>query len=125
MKNTRRKNKAEGENIASERIKILFSLADRAALSGDLQVASRYVERARDIAMKFNIRLGREYGGRFCRGCSTYLLPGKTSIVRINSAEKRVETKCLSCGEKKYRPYVKEVRERRRKRNSPVTGPKP
>lgn len=125
MKNTRRKNKAEGESIASERIKILFSLADRAALSGDLQVASRYVGRARDMAMKFNIRLGREYGGRFCRGCNSYLLPGKTSAVRINSAEKRVETKCLLCGKKKYRPYIKEVRERRRGRNSPEKGRKP
>lgn len=120
MKNTRRKARAEGENIADERIKILFSLAGRSALAGDLASASRYVGRARDIAMKFNIRLGKEYGGRFCRGCGTYLLPGKTSVIRINSAEKRAETKCVSCGKKKYRPYVKEVKERRRRRYSAV-----
>ena len=106
--------------IAAERIAILFSLADRAALSGDLAVAERYVGRARDLAMKFNIRLGRKYAGRFCRKCNGYLLPGKTATVRINSMEKRVETKCLSCGRKIYHPYVKEVKERRRMRNLAV-----
>lgn len=118
MKNTRQKSKADAGIIAAERIEILFSLADRAALSGDLAVASKYVGRARDLAMKFNIRLGKKYAGRFCRGCNGYLLPGKTSSVRINSLEKRVETKCLSCGRKMYHPYVKEVKERRRNRNS-------
>ena len=116
MKNTRRRARAEGENIAEERVKILFSIADRSALAGDIASASRYVGRARDIAMKFNIRLGREYGGSFCRGCSAYLLPGKTSVIRINSVEKRVETKCLLCGRKRYRPYAKEIKERRRSR---------
>jgi ribonuclease P protein subunit RPR2 len=118
MKNTRRRARAEGENIAEERITILFSLADRSALAGDLESASRYVGRARDIAMKFNIRLGREYGCSFCRGCGAYLLPGKTSVIRINSAEKRIETKCLLCGRKRYRPYAKEIKERRRKRSA-------
>jgi ribonuclease P protein subunit RPR2 len=116
MKNSRRKSKEEGESIAVERIKILFSLADRSALSGDLALATKYVTRARAIAMKYNIRLGRGYGGRFCRACSTYLLPGKTSIVRINSSEKRVEIKCLTCGRKIYKPYIKEIKERRRMR---------
>jgi ribonuclease P protein subunit RPR2 len=118
MKNTRRRAKADGESIADERIKILFSLADRSALAGDIESASKYVGRARDIAMKFNIRLGREYGGCFCRGCGAYLLPGKTSVIRINSVEKRIETKCLPCGRKRYRPYVKEIKERRRRRCS-------
>jgi hypothetical protein len=40
MKNSRRKSKEEGESIAVERIKILFSLADRSALSGDLALAT-------------------------------------------------------------------------------------
>jgi ribonuclease P protein subunit RPR2 len=118
MKSTRRKAKEEGENIADERIKMLFSLADRSALAGDLESASKYAGRARDIAMKFNIRLGKEYGGRYCRGCGAYLLPGKTSVIRINSAEKRVETKCLPCGRKRYRPYAGEIKERRRMRYS-------
>ena len=120
MKNTRRRARAEGENIADERIKILFSLADGSALAGDLECASKYVGRARDIAMKFNIRLGRAYGGLFCRGCGAYLLPGKTSVIRINSAEKRVETKCLSCGRKRYKPYAREIKERRSRRYSKV-----
>jgi ribonuclease P protein subunit RPR2 len=118
MKNTRRRARAEGENIADDRIKILFSLADRSALAGDIESASKYVGKARDIAMKFNIRLGREYGGRYCRGCGAYLLPGKTSMIRVNSSEKRVETKCLSCGRKRYRPYAREIIERRRRRYS-------
>ena len=120
MKNTRRRARADGENIADERIKILFSLADRSALAGDLECASKYVGRARDIAMKINIRLGKAYGDRFCRCCGAYLLPGKTSVIRLNSTEKRVETKCLLCGRKRYKPYAKEIKERRRRRYSTV-----
>jgi ribonuclease P protein subunit RPR2 len=124
MKNTRRKARAQGESIAEERVNILFYLAERSALSGDLESASRYVGRARDIALKYNIRLGQRYAGNFCRGCGKYLLPGKTSIVRINSKEKRVETKCLSCHEKRYRPYINEVKERRRSRAPASNGQK-
>ncbi len=35
-------------------------------------------------------------------------------MVRINSNEKRVEIKCLSCGKRIYYPYIREVKEKRR-----------
>jgi ribonuclease P protein subunit RPR2 len=114
-----RKNKEEAHGIAGERIKILFDLADKEALSGDLVLATEYVKQARRIAMKHNIRL-RDYAGKYCRGCESYLLPAKTSKVRINSAEKRVEIECLSCGRRIFHPYAAENKAKRRARRKSV-----
>lgn len=115
----RRKNKEEGREIAFERIEILFGLADKSALSGDLDLADDYVVKARKIAMKFNVRLGR-YKRRYCKYCYKYLLPGKTFRVRTNPAEKRVEVTCLRCGRKIFFPYVREVKAKRRSKIKPV-----
>jgi len=123
MKSAQKKAKAESRNIAEERIDILFSLADRCALSGDMALASNYVAKARSIAMKYNVRLGKRYGCRFCRKCGSYLLPAKTSTVRNKLRKKRIETRCLSCGNKKYQPYISGVREHRRLRH-PSQEPK-
>lgn len=109
-----RRNRDESYGIAKERIGILFALAEKEALAGDLVLATEYVKQARRIAMKHNVRL-REYKGKYCRGCESYLLPGKTSKVRINSKEKSVEIRCLVCGRKIFCPYVSEIKAKRRK----------
>ena len=48
----RKRDKKKQSEIAKERIAILFDLADQAALSKDIDLASTYVERARKIAMR-------------------------------------------------------------------------
>ena len=113
-KSSHRKTKEEGRLIASERIGILFGLADREAISGDLERAGRHVAAARRLAMKFNVRIPKQYRGKYCRHCYCYLLPGKNSRFRLSAAEKRVEVYCFTCHKKAYHPYVAEVRAKRR-----------
>lgn len=109
--------KDKQRKIAVERIRILMGLADKSALCGDLGRADDYVMRVRDIGMRYNVRLPRELKRRFCRYCYHYLLPQVTSNVRINSRVKRVEIRCLNCNRVMFYPYIREVKERRRKEN--------
>ncbi|HEX55424.1 MAG: hypothetical protein DRO90_02750 [Candidatus Altiarchaeales archaeon] len=96
--------KKRDKRIAMERIEILFKNADDSALNGNIENANRYIELARRIAMKYNIRIPREYKRKFCKYCYRYLLPGRTSRTRINSRMRRVEIKCLSCGRRIFYP---------------------
>lgn len=110
----RKKKKSEEQLIASERIDILFGLAEKKALLGDLVVADSLVSEAHSVATKFNVRVPKKYKQFYCRKCLSFLLPGKTSKVRVNSAKKRVEVTCMKCGNKKYNPYVAEIKAKRR-----------
>ncbi|MBN2015124.1 MAG: ribonuclease P [Candidatus Altiarchaeota archaeon] len=115
QKKTKKKQAKEKSDIASERVDILFRLADEAALSGDLDGADEYIQQARRIAMKSNLRILKECKRRFCKYCYCYLLPSVTSQVRLNPREHRVEVKCLKCMRVSFYPFVREVKERRKK----------
>jgi ribonuclease P protein subunit RPR2 len=80
--------------VAKLHIDSLFRQA-RDAAPKDLKRATRYVELARNIAMKFRIRLPSVYKRLFCRHCYHFLLPGKNLRVRIH--EHRVIYYCLDC----------------------------
>lgn len=108
------RNKREQQVISRERIGILFGLADKAALKGDMALADDYVVQARRIGMRFNVRMPRELKRKFCKYCYRYLMPEKTSRIRLNSVEKRVEVECFHCKRKMFYPYIREVKERRR-----------
>ena len=110
----RKKDKKKHEKIANERISMLFRMADKRALLNDIDLASTYVGHARKIAMRYNVRIPREYKRKFCKYCYCYLLSGANSKTRINSTEKRVETECLGCGRIMYFPYAREINEKRR-----------
>lgn len=110
MSRSRRAEKEEQKRIAKERIEILFELADNTAIKGDLKRADGYVEQARKIAMKYNVRIPKRYKRKFCKYCYHYLLSPVTSRTRINSKEKRVEVLCFNCGRKMFFPYVREIR---------------
>jgi len=114
MSNIKYKIKKRQVKIAIERIERLFEEAEKAALEGDIEFANEYVINARRISIRHNIPIPRELKRKFCKYCYHYLLPGVTSMVRINSNEKRVEIKCLNCGKRIYYPYIREVKERRR-----------
>ena len=104
--------KGQERRIASERIGALFRLAEREGHQGNLPRADRYVELARKIGMRYNVRLPSEFKRRVCRTCHAYLLPPKTARVRVG--ESRVVTTCLRCGTVMRFPYVREQRARRR-----------
>jgi len=110
----KRKWKVGREKIASERIEILLNLADKSALKGNIEEANNYVKKARDIGMKCKVKIPSSLKRKFCKFCYSYLLPGKTSKVRINSKNKRVVIKCLSCGREMYFPYIREIKKKRK-----------
>jgi len=88
--------------IAKERIGILFNLAKK-EIKKHPERAKRYVELARKIGLRYNVRLGKAKRD-FCRNCFTLLLPGLTSQVRVDKGE--LVIKCLKC-QKKYRYLYK------------------
>ena len=107
-----KREKIKRQGIASERIKILFELADDAA-SENISRADRYVELARAVGMRYNVGIPGEHKRKFCKYCNKYLLPSVTSRTRINSPGHRVEITCLNCKKKMFFPYVKEKKIKR------------
>jgi len=87
------------ERIAIERIKTLFKRAEE-AFPSDPNLAQRYVNLARKIAMRTRLSLPIEMRRRVCRYCITFLVPGANSRIRIKQRrEPHVAITCLKCGE--------------------------
>jgi ribonuclease P protein subunit RPR2 len=114
-KTGRRKARSEQKDIAAERIGILFSLADAAALQKDFDHADKLILQARKIAMKYNLRTPAEMRRKVCKYCGGYLLPGATSRVRLRSSEQRTEVRCLRCDKVMYYPYAREKKVKKQK----------
>jgi ribonuclease P protein subunit RPR2 len=106
-----RRRKGSERKIAHERIDILFRLAEREALKGNLPRANRYAGLAAKIGMRYNVRLPREFRRRYCRKCHAFLVPGKNCRVRV--ARGKVTTTCGTCGDVRRFPYVRERAARR------------
>jgi ribonuclease P protein subunit RPR2 len=82
--------------IARERIDDLFALAEREAAAGHPGLADRYVELARRVGMRYNVRVLPEYRELHCRGCAAFWVEGRTVRTRLRGGL-RVRT-CLRCG---------------------------
>jgi ribonuclease P protein subunit RPR2 len=94
--------------IAKERMSILFSLAKK-ELGKHPERSRRYIELAKKIGLRYNIRLSRELKRGFCKNCNTLLVSGKTCINRLDSAKKTINIICKNCGNIIRIPYkVKE-----------------
>lgn len=90
-------------NIARERIEILFGLAKK-ELDKHPKRSRRYVELARKIGLRYNIRLPKEKKRSFCKECDTLLIIGKT-CEEIEPIDNRFQAfKCLNCGKLKKIP---------------------
>ncbi|MEM1538890.1 MAG: ribonuclease P [Candidatus Bathyarchaeia archaeon] len=86
------------KHIAMRRIVTLFLLA-RETYREDPNLAQRYVNIARRIAMAAKVRLPIEYRRQICRHCKSFLLPGVNCRVRIKQRrEPHVTITCLKCG---------------------------
>jgi ribonuclease P protein subunit RPR2 len=82
--------------IARERISTLFALAEREATTGHGELADRYVNIARRVGTRYNVRVLPEYRELYCRTCSTFWVEGRTVRTRLRPG-RRVRT-CLRCG---------------------------
>ncbi len=80
------------KKIAKERIRILFEMAEK---ERDYELARRYVELARRIAMKYRLKLPKRYKLLFCKRC---LYPYREGRFRVRIRKSRVIITCLNCG---------------------------
>lgn len=88
--------------IARERIQILFDEAEKA----DPKLARRYVELARKIGMRYNVRIPRDLKRKYCKHCHAFLRFGANAK---HSVRKGVVTiKCFSCNKTMHYPYRKQ-----------------
>jgi ribonuclease P protein subunit RPR2 len=87
--------------IAKERIARLFEEA-QAVFPDYPAMSNRYVAIARKIAMRQRVQIVHPFRRRFCRSCSSFLVPGKTARVRIHPGH--ITTTCLSCGRRRRYP---------------------
>ncbi len=88
--------KKESKQQAREIINDFFLKADD-CFSKDKEQANKYIHKARRLAMKHKIRLGK-LKRKFCKHCYCYLKPGMNARVRTN--EGKLVIYCKEC--KKY-----------------------
>lgn len=91
------------ERLARERIEILLRLA--VEQRADLKRSSRYVELARKIGTRYNVRLSAEEKGIFCKKCNAVLAPGVTKRTRLDEDNKAVSIKCTNCNNSYRKRY--------------------
>ena len=77
------------KKIAEERVKTLFKEASKNPSMGN-----RYVQLARKIAMKVNLKFPRSLKRKFCKHCYSYFTSGN---YRVRTRNKMVVYYCLKC----------------------------
>jgi len=88
----------ETRQLALQRIHSLFRLAKR-SIREEPQLAQRYAEIARKIAMRSRLRLPKEYRRMICRHCKSFIYPGVNCRVRVQQKrEPHMVITCLVCG---------------------------
>ena len=90
-------------NIAKERIDILFDLADK-EFENHIDRSRRYVQLARKIGLRYNVRLSETVKKKFCKHCNTLLKPGN-SKTRLDKTTKTIMVICLNCKKAARHPY--------------------
>ncbi len=65
----------------------------------DHKLAERQARLAKKIAMRYRVRLPYEVRQLFCKKCKLFIVPGRSSRVRIGRAKTRaMRITCLRCG---------------------------
>src|SRR3989442_13278536 len=92
----RHRHRGMERRIAVERMTTLFRLAETEALGRHPGRAKRYVELARRIGMRYNVRAPAQFKRSFCKKCHAFLLPSVSSRIRIGPGRSIVT--CTPCG---------------------------
>lgn len=90
------------KKLAMERIECLFKTAEL-SFKEKPEESHRYVQLARKIAMRYNLKMPEKFKRKFCRKCNMYLKPGVNCTIRAKN--RVVVIKCLECGAVKRYPY--------------------
>jgi len=100
FKNRKKRQKDQMEQIALERVDILFDRALRIHHE-DPDLSNRYVDLARRICMVARLRLPSRWRALVCRDCKKLIVPSVNCHVRVQSRPgkgSRVVKTCLNCG---------------------------
>ena len=89
------------EEIASERIGILFELADD-TVAKNPELAGRYIKTLRRISSHYKVQIPKEMRNRICVGCNSVMVPGLNSTVRLASSKGYVAWRCNNCGKERH-----------------------
>ncbi|MDQ3848126.1 MAG: RNase P subunit [Thermoproteota archaeon] len=74
-------------------------LVENALREKDDRLAAKQAQQAKRIAMHQRIRLPYEIRQLYCKRCKSFIVPGRSSRVRIGRAKTRaVRITCLKCG---------------------------
>lgn len=95
-------------DIAEIRINLLFSYARNEALTHNFDRANRYVELARKIGKRYNVRIPKVHKKRFCKHCYHYLLPSYNCKVRLQKS--KIVITCFDCGKYMRIPFKEKGR---------------
>lgn len=98
----RAKEKKVMKKIALERIDILMEEAGK-VFSTDPGRADRYAGLAKKIAMRHSIPMPLKWKRRICKRCSSFLMPGSSSIVRTQRGA--LSILCTRCRSRVRIPY--------------------
>ena len=83
--------------IGKERIRVLMELAEVESIKNkNPQRAQRYVTLARNLGMRYNIRISDRYRNRYCRTCNSFL--GITNTMRTRCQRGKITITCKNCG---------------------------
>lgn len=110
----KRRHRGMERRIAAERMATLFRLAEAEALHRRSGRARRYIELARRIGMRYNVRVPAPFKRSFCKKCFAFLLPSVSARVRVGRG--RVIVSCNACGAVQRYPYRREQAARRASR---------
>ena len=111
MKRKYLKKSSKNKDIAKERIEILFKQA-KEVFKKDKKLANKYVKLARELAMKFKIRIPSRLKRRFCKHCYSYLVPSVNA--RVRTRDGKVVYYCLECKRYMRFPYLREKKEKKK-----------
>ncbi|MBI4009937.1 MAG: ribonuclease P [Candidatus Aenigmarchaeota archaeon] len=101
----RKQKKSEWQQkIAKERIEILFNAAEK-EFKKTPERTKRYIELARKIGLRYNLRLSKSLKRNFCKNCNSLLKPGVNAKIKLDSKTKTIVVKCLNCGRTYRHPY--------------------
>ena len=115
MKQAYKKRSSDQKQLALEHIRRYFELADeRVAVAKTkdpflhIGFAKRYITLARNISMKYKVKIPSALKRRICKHCHTFLIPGYNCRVRLR--DKKVCYYCSECRNFTRIPYLKEVK---------------
>ena len=111
------------KRIARERIEILLKEAEKMAKKRKFNFANRYAKLAKLIGMRYTVRLTPEQKRKICKYCDSFLLPGVTCKVKLDTKHRRIKIICGFCKKIIRLPYRPKKKDKAKAGNKRRTTP--